>query len=68
MKAEWFSAKLEPNPICLKPFGTNSTLLTISLSEDTPVNIQPDTLWLEMASEQYPSIGLWNGWLEIYGD
>jgi hypothetical protein len=65
---EWFSAKLDPNPICLEPFGTNSTMLTINLSEDTPVNIQPDTLWLEMESEQYPSVRLWNGWLNIFVD
>jgi hypothetical protein len=62
----WFNATLQPNPIILKPYGTNATTLTIHLMEDTPLNIQPDALVLEPESTQYPSVRLWKASLQIY--
>jgi len=62
----WFSAELETNVLALEPFGTNSTILTILIAEDTPLNIQPDTLRLEMICPQYPSVRLWDGVIELF--
>jgi hypothetical protein len=62
----WFNATLQPNPLILKVHGTNSTILTIHLTEDVPPDIQPDALVLELESTQYPSVRLWKTSLQIY--
>jgi hypothetical protein len=62
----WFNATLQPNPVILKAYGTNSTILTICLAADTPSSIQPDALVLGLESTQYPSARLWNSSLPMY--
>jgi hypothetical protein len=62
----WFNATLQPNPVILKAYGTNSTILTVCLTADTPPSIQPDKLVLGLESTQYPSVRLWNSSLPIY--
>jgi hypothetical protein len=62
----WFNASLKPNPLILKAHGTNSTILTIHLTEGVPPDIQPDALVLEPESTQYPNVRLWGTSLEIY--
>ena len=62
----WFSIELETNSLTLEPFGVNSTILTISIAKDTPPNIQPDTLRVEMSSLDYPSVRLWDGAIELF--
>jgi hypothetical protein len=62
----WFNATLQPNPIILEAYGINSTILTIRLAADTPLEIQPDSLVLGMGSAQYPSVRLWNSSIQIY--
>lgn len=62
----WFNATLQPNPVILKAYGTNSTTLTIHLTEETPRDIQPDRLALGLESLQYPNVRLWSASLQIY--
>jgi hypothetical protein len=64
--APWFNAAVQPNAVILKAYGANSTTLTVDLTEETPPDIQPLTLNLELESAQYLGLGLWSRSLQIY--
>lgn len=49
---DWFSAKVEPNPVDLGPFGTQVVDLTVSVAGDTPSEVVSDILLLQLNSTQ----------------
>ena len=63
---DFFSGELEAYKLTLEPFGVNSTILLLLVSEDTPPHIQPETLRVELDSSQDLGGDLWSGVLEIY--
>ena len=63
---EFFSGNLEAYVLTLEPFGSNSTILTLCVSEDTPPNIQPETLRIAIDSSEYLGGNLLGGVIEIY--
>jgi hypothetical protein len=63
---DWFDVSIYPQQLILAPYSRASTILTIHLTKDTPLDFQPVKLVLEMESEQYPSVRFWDRSIEIH--